>query len=194
MAKKAASKTVVAKRVAKSKSDPTKATKPSLPKEDGAKLTNTTVKSQSISPEQVRAWLSFRQGLDQVRSELTAEQILERYGWARSVAGVGPYLTLFTHAGIKRQAADDAVAKLKIHELLLDHAIFDRGRLVGLFLFDPVIASFPFPGPNAIEFPQPIFARSRLDPDFAISHIDLREKSVYPLVAAKCGLVRFYFP
>lgn len=89
MAKKAASKTVVAKRVAKSKSDPTKATKPSLPKEDGAKLTNTTVKSQSISPEQVRAWLSFRQGLDQVRSELTAEQILERYGWARSVAGAG---------------------------------------------------------------------------------------------------------
>ncbi len=62
MAKKAASKTVVAKRVAK---------------------------SQPISPEQVRAWWSFRQGLDQVRSELTAEQILERYGWARSVAGAG---------------------------------------------------------------------------------------------------------
>ena len=117
MAKKAASKTVVANRVAKSKPDPTKSTKALLPKKDQAKLKNSSVKSQPISPEQVRAWWSFRQGLDQVRSELTAEQVLERYGWARSVAGAGPYLTLFTRAGIKRQAADDALAKLKIHEL-----------------------------------------------------------------------------
>ncbi len=73
MAKKAASNTVAAKRVAKSKSDPTKSTKASLPKKDQAKLKNSTVESPSISPELVRTWWSFRQGLDQVRSELTAE-------------------------------------------------------------------------------------------------------------------------
>lgn len=38
-------------------------------------------------------------------------------GWARSVGGVGPYLTLFTRAGISREAADAAVANIEIHEL-----------------------------------------------------------------------------
>lgn len=46
-----------------------------------------------------------------------AEQVLERAGWARSVGGVGPYLTLHARAGITRQACDAAVAKLEIHEL-----------------------------------------------------------------------------
>ena len=43
--------------------------------------------------------------------------ILEQAGWARSVGGVGPYLTLFSRGGTSRAAADGAVAKLEIHEL-----------------------------------------------------------------------------
>lgn len=43
--------------------------------------------------------------------------ILQRTGWARSVGGVGPYLTLFARGGIARASADAAVAKLEIHEL-----------------------------------------------------------------------------
>lgn len=43
--------------------------------------------------------------------------MLGETGWARSVGGVAPYLTLFSRAGISRAAADEAVAKLEIHEL-----------------------------------------------------------------------------
>ncbi len=43
--------------------------------------------------------------------------VLERAGWARSVAGSGPYLTFFSRAGLSREAVDTAVAKLEIHEL-----------------------------------------------------------------------------
>lgn len=65
----------------------------------------------------LRAWWSHRQGLDGSLAKASAAEVLERSGWARSVAGVGPYLTLFSRAGISREAADDAVAKMKIHEL-----------------------------------------------------------------------------
>ncbi len=65
----------------------------------------------------LRAWWWHRQGLDgSLRNEAPA-RILERSGWARSVGGVGPYLTLFSRAGTSREAADTAVAKLEIHEL-----------------------------------------------------------------------------
>ena len=43
--------------------------------------------------------------------------ILERCGWARSVGGVGPYLTLFSRGRTSREDADRAAAKLEIHEL-----------------------------------------------------------------------------
>ena len=49
--------------------------------------------------------------------DATPAQVFERAGWARSVGGVGPYLTLFARARTTRQAADDAAAKLEIHEL-----------------------------------------------------------------------------
>ena len=65
----------------------------------------------------IRAWWSHRQGLDGSLKGKTAAEILERTGWARSVGGVAPYLALFARGGIGRQAADDAVAKLHIHEL-----------------------------------------------------------------------------
>src|SRR5437764_412605 len=65
----------------------------------------------------LRAWWSHRQGLDGSLQGKSAAEVLERCGWARSVGGVGPYLTLFSRAGISRQQADKDVARLAIHEL-----------------------------------------------------------------------------
>jgi hypothetical protein len=69
------------------------------------------------SPEKLRAWWAHRQGLDGQLAGKPPADVLQQTGWARSVGGVGPYLTLFARAGISREAADQAVAKLHIHEL-----------------------------------------------------------------------------
>jgi len=55
--------------------------------------------------------------MDDRLSGVDAASVLAETGWARSVAGVGPYLTLFSRAGIRRAEADAAVADLQIHEL-----------------------------------------------------------------------------
>lgn len=47
----------------------------------------------------------------------SAAEVLGRTGWARSVGGTGPYLTLFSRAGLGREEVDASVAKLAIHEL-----------------------------------------------------------------------------
>src|SRR5215472_9541798 len=65
----------------------------------------------------LRAWWSHRQGLDGRFSGKPAATVLEETGWARSVGGSGPYLGLFARCGAGREAVDDAVAKLEIHEL-----------------------------------------------------------------------------
>ncbi|HTR79130.1 MAG TPA: crosslink repair DNA glycosylase YcaQ family protein, partial [Gemmatimonadaceae bacterium] len=65
----------------------------------------------------LRAWWAHRQGLDGSLSGAEPAAVLERSGWSRSVGGVGPYLTLFARAGTSREAADQAVSALKIHEL-----------------------------------------------------------------------------
>jgi hypothetical protein len=65
----------------------------------------------------LRAWWSHRQGLDGSLNGVAPADVLERSGWARSVGGVGPYLTLFARAGTSRAEADSAVAGLGIHEL-----------------------------------------------------------------------------
>jgi hypothetical protein len=65
----------------------------------------------------LRAWWFHRQGLDGSLAGASAGQVLERSGWARSVGGVGPYLTLWSRAGIAREKADDAVRAREIHEL-----------------------------------------------------------------------------
>jgi hypothetical protein len=70
-----------------------------------------------IDDDVLRAWRWARQGLDGSLQGRPAAQVLERSGWARSVAGAGPYLTLFARSGISREDADRAVARLEIHEL-----------------------------------------------------------------------------
>ncbi len=65
----------------------------------------------------LRAWWWHRQGLDGRMAGKSPAEVLSETGWARSVGGVGPYLTLFARAGTSREAADAAVEKLEIHEL-----------------------------------------------------------------------------
>jgi hypothetical protein len=65
----------------------------------------------------LRAWWFHRQGLDGKLARSSAAEILARTGWARSVGGANPYLTLFARGGIGRQAADGAAERLEIHEL-----------------------------------------------------------------------------
>lgn len=65
----------------------------------------------------LRAWWSHRQGLDGSLMGKSCASVLSSSGWARSVAGIGPYLTLFSRGGVSREAADAAVASTEILEL-----------------------------------------------------------------------------
>jgi len=67
--------------------------------------------------EKLRAWWSHKQGLDGRLDGAAPADVLAVTGWARSVGGVGPYLTLSARAGTSREAVDGAVAQLGIHEL-----------------------------------------------------------------------------
>ncbi len=71
----------------------------------------------AYTAEKLRAWYSHRQGLDGSLAGAKPAEVLSRAGWARSVGGSGPYLTLHSRAGTSREAADEAVKKLEIHEL-----------------------------------------------------------------------------
>jgi hypothetical protein len=70
-----------------------------------------------MDPSKLRAWYAHRQGLDGSLQGVSAAQVFERVGWARSVGGVSPYLTLFSRAGLSRENADGAAAQLEIYEL-----------------------------------------------------------------------------
>jgi len=72
---------------------------------------------QSLTPERLRAWAWHRQGLDGSLAGCTSEQVLARAGWARSVGGANPYLTLFARAGIRREQVDTDVLAHRILEL-----------------------------------------------------------------------------
>ena len=64
-----------------------------------------------------RAWSWHKQGLDGSLAGWSPAETLGTAGWARSVGGANPYLTLFARAGIRREEADADVAALRIHEL-----------------------------------------------------------------------------
>src|SRR3984885_13433851 len=70
-----------------------------------------------VDASKLRAWYAHRQGLDGSLEGKSSAEILQRAGWARSVGGVSPYLTLFSRAGITREQADAAAKNLEIYEL-----------------------------------------------------------------------------
>ncbi|HLW76404.1 MAG TPA: crosslink repair DNA glycosylase YcaQ family protein [Bryobacteraceae bacterium] len=70
-----------------------------------------------MSVEKLRAWWAFRQGLLGDATGKSPGEILQATGWVRGLGGVAPYLALFARGGISREAADEAAAKLEIHEL-----------------------------------------------------------------------------
>ena len=72
---------------------------------------------QSLTRERLRAWAWHRQGLDGSLAGCSAEQVLARAGWARSVGGANPYITLFARAGIRREQVDADVLAHRILEL-----------------------------------------------------------------------------
>jgi len=65
----------------------------------------------------LRYWWFHRQGLPNLMPGAAPDEVLQRTGWARSVAGANPYLTLLSRAGTSREDADAAVANIQIHEL-----------------------------------------------------------------------------
>ncbi len=71
----------------------------------------------TLTPGRLRAWAWHRQGLDGSLAGCTAEQVFARAGWARSVGGANPYLTLFARAGIRREQVDTDVLSHRILEL-----------------------------------------------------------------------------
>jgi hypothetical protein len=72
---------------------------------------------KKLRAQKLRAWWSHVQGLDGTLMGKKPAEVLPRTGWARSIGGTAPYLTLFARAGTSREAADRAVAGLEIHEL-----------------------------------------------------------------------------
>ena len=70
-----------------------------------------------IDLSQIRAFWFHRQGLDHSLAHCAPPEILARTGWARSVAGCGPYLTFFSRTGIAREPVDAALLNVEIHEL-----------------------------------------------------------------------------
>jgi hypothetical protein len=72
---------------------------------------------RTFDTKKLRSWWFHRQGLDgRLRGE-SAAKVLSETGWARSVGGAAPYLTLFSRNRLSREAADAAAAGLEIHEL-----------------------------------------------------------------------------
>jgi hypothetical protein len=71
----------------------------------------------AMNEDKLRAWWSARQGLDASLKGKSAHDVLQTTGWARSVGGVGPYLTVYARSGLDRAEIDGAIAEARIHEL-----------------------------------------------------------------------------
>lgn len=80
-------------------------------------MTTSLPPAETLTAELLRAWAWHKQGLDGSLAGCTAEEVFSRAGWARSVGGANPYLTLFARAGLRREQVDADVLALKIHEL-----------------------------------------------------------------------------
>ncbi|MDN4642945.1 DNA glycosylase AlkZ-like family protein [Arthrobacter sp. PsM3] len=80
-------------------------------------LTANAPPARTLTRERLRAWAWHKQGLDGSLAGCTPEQVFARAGWARSVGGANPYLTLFARAGIRRTQVDADVDARRILEL-----------------------------------------------------------------------------
>jgi hypothetical protein len=80
-------------------------------------LTVETPPAHTLTAELLRAWAWHRQGLDGSLAGRSSSEVFARAGWARSVGGANPYLTLFARAGIRREQVDADVLALRIYEL-----------------------------------------------------------------------------
>lgn len=65
----------------------------------------------------LRGWAWHCQGLDGTLDGCEPAMVLTQAGWARTVGGANPYMTLWSRAGVGRTTADAAVAALEVHEL-----------------------------------------------------------------------------
>lgn len=72
---------------------------------------------EQTTEARIRTWLWRRQGLDGSLMGAHPARALEVGGWARSVGGAGPYLTMFARTGRRREEMDAAAAALELHEL-----------------------------------------------------------------------------
>ncbi len=70
-----------------------------------------------MKSKKLQAWWAHKQGLDGSLKDANSSEVLIRTGWARSVGGSCPYLTLFSRAGVSRSSAEHAAANLEIHEI-----------------------------------------------------------------------------
>jgi hypothetical protein len=76
--------------------------------------------SPNIHPMDIaklRAYWFHKQGLDGSIRDAKPAEVFEGVGWARSVGGANPYITLFSRAGTAKSEAEQAVAQTHIHEL-----------------------------------------------------------------------------
>lgn len=67
--------------------------------------------------EKLRGWWWSKQALDGRLAGRTPRELLRETGWARSVGGVNPYLTIWSRGGGGRVAIDAAAAEREILEL-----------------------------------------------------------------------------
>jgi len=70
-----------------------------------------------MDTNRLRAWWAARQALPNGMVGASPSAVLERSGWARSVGGANPYLTLFSRAGTSRTETEAALANMEVHEL-----------------------------------------------------------------------------
>ena len=71
----------------------------------------------AVDLRKLRAWWAKKQGLDGGFMNASPADVLQKTGWARSVGGVNPYVTIFARSGTSREKVDGALEKLEIHEL-----------------------------------------------------------------------------
>jgi hypothetical protein len=88
-----------------------------------------------MDSHRLMAFCAHRQGLDGSLSGATAEEVLARTGWARSIGSCNPYLTVFARSGLRRAQVEAEASAHSIQELpcargctyVLPHADFGLG-------------------------------------------------------------------